>query len=244
ISGLGDVTVTDSEVESIAQSALAIKQKTKQNNSTTQSQTAGDGTVTQTQSGGAQTNNGGDQTANGNSPTVTSGPINISGSGDVTVDPSEVKSIAQSALAIEQKTEQNNSTTQSQTAGDGTVTQSQSGAPQTNKGGTQSANSNSPTATSGPINISGLEDVTVDDSDVESIAEAGSLIGQLASQSNGNDQSQEGGSGVGPITQSQSQGDQGNSSQQIAVDNNPKATSSTVNITAGDDVAVSDSAVK
>ena len=88
--------------------------------------------------------------------------------------------------------------------------------------------------------------VTVADSDIESIAEAGSHIGQLASQSNADDQNQEANSDGGAISQSQFIDGQTNSSSQDASSNSATAGSAPVTITAVQDIGVTgpDSQIK
>src|SRR5262249_5708603 len=147
-----------------------------------------------------------------------------------------VKSIATAEVGVGQDAEQANDNSQSQTAASdtGNISQTESLGDQDNTAA-QEADENSAKAGSASVDILGLDNVTVDDSEVGSIAEAGSHIGQLAGQFNGNDQFQEANSNTGNIRQFQSNGHH---------DNSAEAESSEVDITAGDDVAISDSAVK
>src|SRR4029079_6860444 len=157
------------------------------------------------------------QTASSNSTNATSSTVNIHGDGDVGVFDSTVKSSAKADLQVTQEAGQSNENLQNPREGveqgagsdDGDITQTQSLGTQAN-GSTQTASSNSTNATSSTVSVSAGGGVTIADSDIESIAEAGSYIGQLASQSNAADQNQEANSDGGDITQDQSLGTQAN----------------------------------
>src|SRR5262249_58211378 len=137
-----------------------------QSNVLAQDQAAGDDS-SQTQLTSSQ-NNTANQNANDNHSTATSGPVSISGGGDVTADGFIGESLAEAGSHIGQLAGQSNDLEQSQDAGDhSTQIQSQDGQSNT---ANQNANGNTASATSGPVAITGLGsgDVNVTGSDLES----------------------------------------------------------------------------
>src|SRR5262249_30095111 len=129
------------------------------------------------------------QNANDNTSNATSGPVNINGpGGDVEVNDSQLKSLADADPEVTQGAEQSNVLAQDQEANDAS-TQNKSASSQNNNA-TQNANSNTSTATSQTVSINGSGDVTVADSKLESRADADSEITQGALQSNFLDQHQ------------------------------------------------------
>src|SRR5262249_18192786 len=248
ILGLDGVTISDSDIASIAEAGSLIGQLASQSNAADQNQEANSdgGNISQTQSIGDQDNTAA-QEADDNSALAGSGPVNVTASQDVAVTgpDSNVKSIATAEVGVGQDAEQANDNSQSQTAASdtGNISQTESLGDQDNTAA-QEADENSAKAGSAAVDIPGLDNVTVDDSEVGSIATAGAHISQLAGQFNGNDQFQEANSNAGNISQFQSNGDQDNTAAQEADENSATAGSAEVDITAGDDVAISDSAVK
>src|SRR5262249_31646727 len=148
------------------------------------------GAISQNQADDSQANSS-SQEADGNVANANSGPVTITAAQDIAVTgpDSQIKSIAAADVGVKQEADQSNDNCQSPTADsdDGAITQNQPHDEGKNDS-SQEANGNSATAKSETVNITGGGDVTVADSEVKSIAEAGSYIGQLASQFNGNDQ--------------------------------------------------------
>src|SRR5262249_23192881 len=131
--------------QSIANALISIDQEAKQDNQSEQSQTAGDDPVTQSQA--ASQSNTSSQQANGNVTNALAATVSVTTNGDVDAAGDGVagQSRANGGVSIVQKTTQGNGSAQSQIAGGGTFTQTQT-AKQDNTS-TQDANGNSVEAT-------------------------------------------------------------------------------------------------
>ena len=227
---------------------MSIGQKTKQSNSSAQSQTAGNDS-SQDQSGGDQNDQSNDATQDASenevgarSPEVVVASNGGEGSsGDVKSggDALTGKSIAKSGLSIGQKAKQSNSSAQSQTAGDG-ASQDQSGGDQNDQsnGAEQDASGNAVDAVTSEVAVvrnSGLDssgDVKAggDALIAELSTKAGLSIGQKTKQNNHSTMSQTAGDGASQDQSGSGTNDQSNDATQDASGNAVRALSGDVSV--------------
>ena len=193
-----------------------IVQSAKQRISSEQSQSAGDGTVTQEQQAGAFSNQAAQQATAGQVVTDTiAGPATNSGDVEAGGDAVVSKARVEAGAKIDQKIDQYSGAEQSQTAGDGTITQGQSAGPFTNQAA-QDATAD-PTVTStvaGAATNSGEVEAGGDAVASKARVDAGAKIGQKIDQSSGAEQSQT--AGDGSIGQEQAAGSFTNQAEQSA----------------------------
>jgi trimeric autotransporter adhesin len=139
--------------QSIANADVHIVQKTIQSNVSGQSQAAGTGAITQTAT--ANQSNTSTQNANNNSANATSGAVNVSNTGNVTAGGNGVvgRSIATAEVKIDRKQQPLNAASISQLAGGAaTITPSITQ--------TQNNSGNSVSATSGPVSVTSVGNIT------------------------------------------------------------------------------------